>query len=151
MKLMPTLPKQRNAYVEYMQTRNSIIVIVLLAFLLTVAITVFTVLYNVLYPRPDNWFMWPLWIFYAIAISIGFSKAADLYKKYMSLNNELAQQNKQKAQQQLQQQQQQSMNTTTSPVNINTSSDSTFTEGPEQEMSDVRAEKQTRNLLNDNV
>jgi len=80
---------QRHTYIEYVQTRNSVIVLIVLCFLLSLVLSIFTIVYNVIYERPDNWFMWPLWIFYAIAISIGLSKATDLYKRYKQLHLEL--------------------------------------------------------------
>jgi len=81
--------REKNKYVELVQTRNTVAVVIILCLILTLSLTLFTILYNTLYATPENWFMWPLWIFYAIAISIGFSKSIDMYKKYKSLHREL--------------------------------------------------------------
>jgi hypothetical protein len=117
-KLFPSKEeKTKSSYVRYIQKRNFLIVMISISVFIGICLILFTILCKNLLkrnlirdkngqPYKDGWFLWPMWIFYAISMAIVTTQSYTRFKELRALMAELFPSKLQATEDQQQQQQQ---------------------------------------------
>jgi len=100
-RLFPSIQKEKKpSYVRYIQKRNFLISLISISVFIGVCLILFTILCMVLlkkqlirdkdgHPYKEGWFLWPMWIFYCIAMAIVANQVFIRYKEFAALRLEV--------------------------------------------------------------
>lgn len=86
---MPSVPKNKETYARYKSRRNQLILLGSIITIIIILLITFTVLVVIYDETTHDWFIWTLWIYFAIAFAIAVAKGATIYEEFVEFRQQL--------------------------------------------------------------